>query len=233
MAPLCPLCALGVPAKLCLLRAGRVPVVRRLRVSCVPRACRLCAALCPLFLPPRLRTSCVSAVGVRLFCACFVKVMTGEGGASFEMKRVDAMQRWYQRFGEVGFTDEMLKVDDAVDWAQRIKSVTQYSDDEKEEEEREETPQGFTAQLPVFSFGFGGWNRQRRRRPKLAKPQKASDDEGEEEDEDEDDDEWDDSDWDDESDWGEDWGWNFNWGDWAGDSDWDSDDSGYPLPFPL
>ena len=230
MAPLCPLCALGVPAKLCLLRARGVPVICRLRAYCVPRACWLCAAVCPLFLLPRPRTSCVSAVGVCLFCGCFVKVMKGEGGALFEMKQVDAMQRWYRRFVEVSFTDKRLNVDNAVILAGRVKSVTQHSDHEKQEEERQETPHWFTAQLPAFSFGFGRWNRQRRRRPKPLKPRKASGDEGEEEEEDKNNDQCDQSDWNDESDWGGAWGWNFKWKDWASDPDLDSDDTPYSEP---
>ena len=38
-----------------------------------------------------------------------------------------------ERFASSGFTDEMLKADPSVDWATRLKSTTQWSDDEEDE----------------------------------------------------------------------------------------------------
>jgi len=62
-----------------------------------------------------------------------LKMQDEKGRTTFDMKRMDADARWKERFASSGFTDEMLKADPSVDWATRLKSTTQWSDDEEDE----------------------------------------------------------------------------------------------------
>eukprot|EP01004_Peranema_trichophorum_P010139 NODE_88_length_3867_cov_76.307425_g71_i1.p1 GENE.NODE_88_length_3867_cov_76.307425_g71_i1~~NODE_88_length_3867_cov_76.307425_g71_i1.p1 ORF type:complete len:1257 (-),score=366.66 NODE_88_length_3867_cov_76.307425_g71_i1:96-3656(-) len=66
-----------------------------------------------------------------MFCDFAMMKMRDDKGATFQLKRMDADARWKERFANFGFTDEVLQKDPSVDWLTKLKSTTDWDDEDK------------------------------------------------------------------------------------------------------